>query len=243
MSTTKPRDPNVHTRKRPYQPSITSFFARNASSSDPNKTIESSPLSPPLPAETQASLLSVGMRVRKSVPEGYKTHKTLNAEGFPFPNTAPETTMTGAQRPGFGSQGSSSSRELTPFCGLHKIGGFGLQAGPASSAPAVMRGDGEGVPGLTMSQSSLEGTRGGFGGGGVDGSKKRGFEEEIEDDLDDYFDEVDALDAEKPGRRPVAGLKGFVREGVPGVTVHCVDVDDFEEAGFLAPRDGMDVYA
>ena len=66
-----------HARKRQYQ--IHSFFQRNAStiassgSSSPSHSI--SPLLPPLPAETQSSLLSVGMRVRKSVPEGYKTHK------------------------------------------------------------------------------------------------------------------------------------------------------------------------
>lgn len=125
---------------------------------------------------------------------------------------------------------------------------------PASSAPAAMQGqeDEEPVmPGLSMSQSTLSGTQGSFGdsgrGSGVAAHKKRGFEEDIEDDMDDYFDEVDSLDVSKSGyggaERPMARLKGAMKGTASAVTVRGVGDDDFEEAGFLAPRDGMDVDA
>ena len=59
-----------HTRKRQYQSPIHSFFQRNAStnggSGSNSPTHSRSPLSPPLPADTQSSLLSVGMRVRRA---------------------------------------------------------------------------------------------------------------------------------------------------------------------------------
>jgi hypothetical protein len=108
----------AHLRKRKNQPSIDSFFQRNGQTSDAanSPSYQTSPLSPALPVETQSSLLSVGMRVRKSVPEGYRTHKTMPAEEYPFPSTAPATAAP--TRPVYNS--TSSSRELVPFCGLPK---------------------------------------------------------------------------------------------------------------------------
>ncbi|GME31694.1 Ribonucleotide reductase inhibitor protein [Neofusicoccum parvum] len=116
---------STHRSKRPFQPSITSYFAR-ANRSDP----DASP-SPTrndaqhqglaaVPANVQASLLNVGMRVRKSVPEGYKTHKTVPpaaAVSAPYKAQAAFVPASAASRP----------TELLPFCGLHKTGGYVAQ--------------------------------------------------------------------------------------------------------------------
>jgi hypothetical protein len=62
------------------------------------------------------------MRVRKAVPEGYKTHKTIST--YEVASSTPMTTMTISSRPS----------ELLPFCGLHKIGGLSEQPTPAVNA-------------------------------------------------------------------------------------------------------------
>lgn len=239
---------HTHVRKRPYQPSISSYFNRRASdqisSSQPERS--ASPWSPPLPAETQASLLSVGMRVRKSVPEGYKTHKTLGTQEIGFPSAA---ARVAALRPPRMTEGrdTTGTRELVPFCGLHKIGGLGAQEMPSSSAPAVMRRDGDedGVPGLSFSQATLDSTPNGFVLEPValaDSSRKRGYDEEIEEDLDAFFDGLDGDDesrvSEEISRRPIAKMRGGRKVEQAGPSILA---DDFEEAPFLSPVDGMDV--
>ncbi|KAF4305755.1 Ribonucleotide reductase inhibitor [Botryosphaeria dothidea] len=114
---------SAHRNKRPFQPSITSYFTRadRPSSSDPDAAPRNA--APPqglaaVPANVQASLLNVGMRVRKSVPEGYKTHKTLPPNpgaASPYANKTPPNLAPA--RPA----------ELLPFCGLHKTGGYQQQ--------------------------------------------------------------------------------------------------------------------
>ena len=152
-----------HLRKRQYQPSINSYFQRNGSKSAELGSFSNqiSPMSPQIPAETQSSLLTVGMRVRKSVPEGYKTHKTMPIEEFPFPSTAPVSATTA--RPTYTT---TNSRELAPFCGLHKIGGLSSQGSfdalPSSAPPAfpTSRDSNGSMPSLSMSQSTLLFTQG-----------------------------------------------------------------------------------
>ena len=142
-----------HRHKRPCQPSITSFFARDAADSDdddhrrgpsPNprrrtlhhgsrSTQQRESLAPPVPGHVQADLLQVGMRVRKSVPEGYKTHTNMSA--LPSLHTTlakPSTTITAVgldARPPRDPVPDAAvhQRELLPFCGLHKIGGYAEQ--------------------------------------------------------------------------------------------------------------------
>ena len=198
-----------HARKRQYQPPIHSFFQRNANTSagsgSSSPSHPASPLSPPLPAETQSSLLSVGMRVRKSVPEGYKTHKTMPTEASPFPSTAPavaEPTL----RP---SYDTANSRELAPFCGLHKVGGLSAQGNlaPPSSAPPAFPGGHDGATsmhGLCMSQSSSASTPP----SAPQTANKRAYDDDAEDDVDAYFDEVDAEEQTMPiEARRIARLK------------------------------------
>ncbi|KAF2466393.1 uncharacterized protein BDR25DRAFT_77992 [Lindgomyces ingoldianus] len=150
----------THRDKRPFQPSITSFFVREGQDYDDAEELlrGAGPITrsqrhpreraahenhhsviPPIPATVQANLLSVGMRVRKSVPEGYKTHKT------PAMLPSIQTTISRAPMTNPSAANSRSDaysvkpprepvpavvqhqRELLPFCGLHKIGGFAEQ--------------------------------------------------------------------------------------------------------------------
>jgi len=70
------------------------------------------------------------MRIRKSVPEGYKTHKTINSRDYVSPelhnyDSVTQTTASTTAHSGYA--------ELAPFCGLHKIGGMAVQTMPAST--------------------------------------------------------------------------------------------------------------
>ncbi len=176
------------------------------------------------------------MRVRKSVPEGYKTHKTVPVQGFPFPSTAPP------KLPAASSYSTASTRELTPFCGLHKTGGWSAQ--PPSSAPAVMQEDDEGVPGLMWSQSAPSSTQNSvtsMSSTPSAPSKKRGYDEDVEEEMDAYFDKAEAAESFSqqalPSTRPLAKMKGTTNHQS---AVRIFGTDDFEEAGFLVP-DGMEV--
>ncbi|KAI9753562.1 MAG: helicase [Chaenotheca gracillima] len=120
--------------KRPFQPSITSFFGRT----DRNDYESAEafrgerPSSPVLPSHIQSSLLNVGMRVRKSVPEGYRTKKGMVHDTFQPSSTYSQESE---RRPPTRSNGGGSGRvELTPFCGIMKIGGFAEQDSSSSSS-------------------------------------------------------------------------------------------------------------
>ena len=230
---------DTHIRKRPYQPSITSYFSLHNSNTTRSYRA-TSPLSPPLPAETQASLLSVGMRVRKSVPEGYKTHKTLGSAGFPFPSSAPARTET-RYRHCDGS--STSTRELTPFCGLHKTGSWAAQEMPSSSAPAVMAAgydeDRMELPELVWSQSSFASTA---QRSEQCTNRKRTYEEEVEDEFDAYFHAIEqnGPSMEQQGMyadRPIARMKRAPAKARSEGIVKVFGEDDFEDAAFLVPMD------
>jgi hypothetical protein len=235
-----------HLRKRQYQPSINSHFQRNGIKQTElgSPSYQISPMSPSLPAETQSSLLSVGMRVRKSVPEGYKTHKTMQTGEFPFPSTAPVSAAPA--RPAYNT---TNSRELAPFCGLHKVGGLSPQssftAPPSSAPPALPTGRefNSSMPGLSMSQSTLQSTQGSITSNVAPAlSIKRSYEEDIEDDLDAYFDEVEAEEQMAPvAGRHIAKLKNSPQKQISGgIGVYTSTgrvAGDFEEAPFLAPME------
>ncbi|QSZ32445.1 hypothetical protein DSL72_002019 [Monilinia vaccinii-corymbosi] len=173
--------------KRPYagsQPQITSYFTTGSTSLPaPPPPSQNQPT---LPHPIQSSLLSVGMRIRKSVPEGYKTgsYSAFNLFSDNTPairsnvSSAPASTPTPrkykASRPGPGI------RELTPFCGLMKVGGLDVQ-GYSDSGEAIEDGDEEeyeetvwGSQKSMMSNDSV----GSYGGG--NGAKRRFADEEEE---------------------------------------------------------------
>ncbi|KAI1352715.1 ribonucleotide reductase inhibitor-domain-containing protein [Xylaria sp. FL0043] len=176
----------------PAQRQITSFFTTSSSSptnthiispisSSPSITTQHRPESiPNLPATIQSNLLSVGMRIRKSVPEGYKTGGTYNAFALWDENDADPITTAAIMGEGQRSRANafSSPRELLPFCGIHKVGGLDTQpeeyrpipipapipnfrTGVSATPPPLYQqgfsdndiGD---MPGLTSSQESVD---------------------------------------------------------------------------------------
>ncbi|PHH80437.1 hypothetical protein CDD82_1736 [Ophiocordyceps australis] len=138
----------THRRKRvfagqatdPSQRQITSFFAP----ADASGARAAAPSWPQVPDNVAAGLLSVGMRVRKSVPQGYRTMDT--GGGFKlWADGETTTTTTTTQR-----------LELLPFCGLNKIGGLAAQSGLEAEDGYALEMDA--VPGLTLSQESITST-------------------------------------------------------------------------------------
>ncbi|KAK4219028.1 putative ribonucleotide reductase [Rhypophila decipiens] len=124
----------------PAQRQITSFFNKTSNPTSHHHVSEkptTGPLNgPTLPAHIQSNLISVGMRVRKSVPEGYKTGSACS--GFSLwsdsnSNSAAINSSAAADHrpvpavPSSQYVGGSSARELTPFCGIHKVGGLAAQ--------------------------------------------------------------------------------------------------------------------
>jgi hypothetical protein len=73
------------------------------------------------------------MRIRKSVPEGYKTGTSYGGfelfaeERKPMPVSSPMRRSVNGERTTRGSY-NVPARELTPFCGILKVGGMAVQA-------------------------------------------------------------------------------------------------------------------
>lgn len=77
----------------------------------------------PLPEQIQADLLKVGMRVRKAVPEGYRTRRFTPRPFFNMGRLSPETQAAVSGSP------KQQAAELSPFSagGLHNVGGLAMQ--------------------------------------------------------------------------------------------------------------------
>lgn len=153
------------------------------------------------------------MRIRKSVPEGYKTGTPHSAfklwderEGAaPLPHAAR------ARR------GGAGAGELVPFCGVHRVGGYAVQ-------PSLPEDDDGGMPGLTSSQESVESLE--FE---VENERKRGF---VDDDEEDAWD-GGVMTVGTAGNRVIALPRGR-RKGAPVVGgQENVSMEDFEDADFL----------
>src|SRR5579862_2121421 len=108
--------------KRPYQSNITLYFPSIQPASSPPSQPAHTRCAPLLPAAIQSSLLNVGMRIRKSVPEGYKTGRYCGSG-----------TVAGDSSPPYATAGKIASfndrhlTELTPYCGIMKVGDHALQ--------------------------------------------------------------------------------------------------------------------
>ncbi|KAL4970421.1 uncharacterized protein BDV14DRAFT_163233 [Aspergillus stella-maris] len=120
MATTIPKP--LDSKRRRFQPPITTFFT---ASSDPNApstplhlshnhyaAITNSP-TPVVPAKVQASLLSVGMRVRKSIADGYKTNHAKEEKQIIVENNSNALKERISITP-------TNRSELAPFCGMSK---------------------------------------------------------------------------------------------------------------------------
>ncbi|KAI1506068.1 ribonucleotide reductase inhibitor-domain-containing protein [Biscogniauxia marginata] len=171
MSTSRAKRQFAGASKDPAQRQITSFFTANDGSTSTinQRPSDSSPLSTPsLPTSVQSNLLSVGMRVRKSVPEGYKTGSYSAFSLWDERNDSTGSVENSRSR----ANAVSSPRELLPFCGIHKVDGLDTQPEhpqyatsnnpsnyqqPSLSINGTPLDDGmNDVPCLTSSQDSVE---------------------------------------------------------------------------------------
>lgn len=223
-----------HRHKRQNnQPSITAFFNPNASSPT-GQNHDRQAQTPPLPQHVQSSLLNVGMRVRKSVPEGYKNKA---ADDLPAP-TVTRRTASNTRR-----------SELQPFCGLHKTGGILYQEGVMGPADGAVRpvGAHDGFPAEAFSSQSTMGSQQSFDGDGLralmpsaygSGNKRALDEEDLDDD--ELLDEMDAEAASVERVYAQPRGKGRSRGVVAGFNVPDDGVD-FGEAEFLRPGEEMEL--
>ncbi|KFH47536.1 hypothetical protein ACRE_016280 [Hapsidospora chrysogenum ATCC 11550] len=179
MSTPRVKRPFAGAASDPSQRQITSFFSARSSATTSPAAEAATIRSPPLPASVESNLLSVGMRVRKSVPEGYKVGGTSA-----FKLWTDNTPLPTSSRPAAPSSSSAAyravSRELLPFCGINKVGGLDVQ-------PEVVHPDDDDddvpalddIPGLTMSQGSNDSSA-----DSAANVRKRFFIDEADDTLD-----------------------------------------------------------
>ena len=189
--------------KRPFQPSITSFFAREdreayreiLSQEQANHNVVA------LPAQIQSSLLNVGMRVRKSVPEGYKTGSYCGL-GLSFDsNEFPTMIKDDEDVPDFDFRGRTTFSELTPFCGILKTGGYSMQ----ENVPKPSQNNNETDPFelYISSQSSVE-SNASLASRHCNGNKRR-YEEAPEDAYAPFiFDDGLDLQPVSPRSKPVS---------------------------------------
>ena len=236
MSNPRIKRPFAGAASDPSQRQITSFFNPSTSAGD----LSSEPLrQPALPSSVQTNLLSVGMRIRKSVPEGYKT-AGHSAFKLWTDNSTPSSATTRS------TPSKSVGRELLPFCGINNVGGFDTQPSwtrlddDEDDVPGL-----DAVPELSLSQESTDSTA-------SDTTRKRFFEDDEASDPVRAWAGPNGWDGEVSPRsltpsggwgngssaRAMAVPRSRVKKGTPlkQVDQENMSVDkegDFEEADFF----------
>ncbi|KAF6217555.1 hypothetical protein HO133_006657 [Letharia lupina] len=204
--------------KRPFQPSISSYFGHPTRDSAQTPGTQVHTPSFALPNTIQSSLLNVGMRVRKSVPEGYQTQRKLSC-GVPsaYNNLTPERNSVTPSR-GFTG--------LVPYCGILKIGGHNTQPAPSEEdlPPLQFDSDDWGFLSSQESKASSDSLRPIVTVPVVSNHKRR--REDEDDELDVESQPVSPLP--KTRKKPV--LESFeLKES------EMIDVGGFGEAEFFRP--------
>lgn len=225
---TNPTVPATHStlsKRRRFQTPITSFFP--SVSSEPQSadghTVSHNHYSastfsatPVVPAKVQASLLSVGMRVRKSVADGYKTQLSLEAEKA---KVAVVATQSRLAQPYYGH---TRPAELAPFSGLSKS---------TDEPHSIVTDDGDAYSLPPSSQESTTST--GSYTYGLNG-QKRSFD--FEDDV--YADDDETGQDTLRGRVILSPRRRLFAQHTSNQPN--MDLDDFEEASFLRQREEVD---
>ena len=233
MSTPRVKRPFAGAASDPSQRQITSFFGTRQIGDSLPVTEEGPLRGPQLPSNVQSNLLSVGMRIRKSVPEGYKTNSTSAFKLWT--DETPAKSFRQAAPPG------TPSKELLPFCGINKVGGLDTQVDVrhvADDLPSL-----DDVPGLTFSQESNDTVL--SEGAAYSNARKRGLLEDDEDEADPVLPWIAADDSVSPrslapagwpNTRPMAMPRS--RSGKKAAAAAIVGQEnasgnDFDEAEFL----------
>lgn len=220
-------------KRRRFQPPITSFFnptpsetqsAETSSVSHNHYSAATFSATPVVPAKVQSSLLSVGMRVRKSIADGYKTQLAVKSE-MVVPvgeNPVPRTYSRG-----------NSCPELSPFSGISKS-----SFDPYDHSSQVITDDGDAYSIPPSSQDSVMTT--------TSVGQKRTLESDIFVDEDSWNDarEDELPQVRSVGRHILSPSLGQQRRrmlAVQGTDVQSsMALDDFEEASFLRRREEVD---
>ncbi|KAJ5970144.1 uncharacterized protein N7479_000062 [Penicillium vulpinum] len=234
-SVNRPMPSNDLSKRRRFQPPITTFFtsASGPVSSDTpavshhhHYAAETFSAHPIVPAKVQSSLMSVGMRVRKSVADGYRTHMSKPEEKAPLPTAIGQTPRA---QPYHGSRYS----ELPPFSGARKSS-FG-----ANDYLVTDDGDAYSIP------PSSQDSTGSFAMGG----QKRALELDgdilVDEDADESFNNFGGSWHENSyGRTILSPNLGQSRRILAvrhsKIEQPTMDMDDFEEATFLRRREEVD---
>ncbi|KAJ5088578.1 hypothetical protein N7456_012194 [Penicillium angulare] len=219
-------------KRRRFQSSITTYFTSsdvtgsNPSLSHNHYSAATFSATPVLPAKVQSSLLSVGMRVRKSVADGYKTQIAMEKEKAKVTSAMATTTQPYAQ---------PSSSELAPFSGI---------ARPSNS---LVTDDDE----FSLPPSSQESVTSSTSGPiALNGQKRRlnGENSIFADEDSDFEDEGSQSWQSAPlGRTILSPSLGQQRRRILATRqkssfndAATMDLDDFEEASFLRRREEVD---
>lgn len=238
-----PTSNSSEAKRRRFQTPITHYF--NSTSTDTPSTdaefvshnhysAATFSATPVVPAKVQASLLSVGMRVRKSVADGYKTQLALKSE-----KTLP--TISVGEVPAIVPPYSSGTghSELAPFSGLPKS--------KSSYDPhynnQLVTDDGDAY---SIPPSSQESNASSASFPSAVNGQKRALESHIFVDDDVWEDDTGSgLRQETPvGRHILSPSLGQQRRRMLGLHDAAIrptiDLDDFEEASFLRRREEVD---
>jgi hypothetical protein len=220
-------------KRRRFQPPITTFFT----SATPPVSSDTPPVShhhhyaaatfsptPVVPEKVQSSLMSVGMRVRKSIADGYKTNMTKTQDKVALPTAVAQ--IPNAQP----HLGTRPRYELAPFSGAGKSS--------FSNNDYIVNDDGDAFSIPASSQESTESFSGEMGG------QKRALE------VDDIFadeDEEDSYTSWQDNSVDRAILFPNFGQSRRILAVRStkaqqptMDMDDFEEASFLRRREEVD---
>lgn len=153
----------------------------------------------PLPEDIEASLLQVGMRVRKAVPEGYKTMNTFRPR--PFFNMHKLSPQTQAAL-----IGGQQRNELNPYysdSNVHNVGGLSQPISTATfcginlASMAAREASAQtswGSPGYSYEQSQMW---------NYSTSHKRSFNDSDSDDSDEWLPRTPTLDADMGIGHPI----------------------------------------
>ncbi|KAL4975648.1 ribonucleotide reductase inhibitor-domain-containing protein [Aspergillus desertorum] len=250
-------------KRRRFQPPITTFFTPSSDhngfsspshlSYDHYSAVTNSP-TPVVPAKVQASLLSVGMRVRKAIADGYKTQQAKADKYTTFTSdhnnndetSKARTTNTSLART---LNAPSARSELAPFCGMSKSNEY-ITTIPQPLPTVdhdhhIIRTDEDDA--FSLPPSSQESVDLALAPVPTFMQKKRSHHDFDFDPYEDDSEEITPLHRNQvthiTRRTILSPTSNYQRRALAAQKykhTHTMDLDDFEEAAFLRRREELD---